>query len=88
MRDMGLAGVICGKPVSDQAASCPLDRVVRQFHAPAPNVLWVSDFTYVFNPGMRWCGLILSTDGSAFQASQMAWKGVHQRSALRCLAKL
>jgi transposase InsO family protein len=51
MRDMGLAGVIRGKPVrttiSDKAAPCPLDRVNRQFHAPAPNRLWVSDFTYV-----------------------------------------
>jgi len=51
MRDMGLQGVIRGQPVrttiSDKAASCPLDHVNRQFHAPAPNRLWVSDFTYV-----------------------------------------
>ncbi len=51
MRDMGLAGVIRGKPVrttiSDKAAPYPLDHVNRQFHAPAPNRLWVSDFTYV-----------------------------------------
>ncbi len=51
MRDMGLAGVIRGKKVRttipDKAASCPLDHVNRQFHAPAPNMLWVSDFTYV-----------------------------------------
>ena len=51
MRAMGLAGVIRGKPVrttiSDRAAPCPLDRVNRQFRAPAPNMLWVSDFTYV-----------------------------------------
>ncbi|MGC6400298.1 IS3 family transposase [Sphingomonas sp. FW199] len=51
MRAMGLAGVIRGKPVrttiSDKAAPCPLDHVNRQFHAPAPNRLWVSDFTYV-----------------------------------------
>ena len=51
MRDMGLAGVIRGKPVrttiSDKAAPCPLDHVNRQFHATAPNRLWVSDFTYV-----------------------------------------
>ena len=33
--------------VSDPAAACPLDRVNRQFHAPRPNELWVSDFTYV-----------------------------------------
>lgn len=50
MRDLGLQGVIRGKPVrttiSDKAASCPLDQVNRQFHAPAPNMLWVSDFTY------------------------------------------
>ena len=51
MRDLGLQGVIRGKPVrttiSDKAALCPLDHVNRQFHAPAPNRLWVSDFTYV-----------------------------------------
>lgn len=51
MRRMGLAGVIRGKPtkttVSDRAAPCPADRVNRQFRAPRPNALWVSDFTYV-----------------------------------------
>jgi len=51
MRDLGLQGVIRGKPVrttiSDNVAPCPLDHVNRQFHAPAPNRLWVSDFTYV-----------------------------------------
>jgi putative transposase len=51
MRDLGLRGVIRGRPVrttvSDKAALCPLDQVNRQFHAPAPNWLWVADFTYV-----------------------------------------
>lgn len=51
MRSMSLQGIIRGKPVrttfSDKAASSPLDRVNRQFKAPAPNRLWVSDFTYV-----------------------------------------
>jgi transposase InsO family protein len=51
MADLGLQGVIRGKPVkttiSDKAAPCPLDQVNRQFHASAPNRLWVSDFTYV-----------------------------------------
>lgn len=51
MRQMGLKGVIRGKAVkttiSDKAAPCPLDRVNRQFRAPAPNMLWLSDFTYV-----------------------------------------
>ena len=51
MREMGLQGAIRGKPVkttiSDKAAPCPLDHVNRQFKAPRPNVLWLSDFTYV-----------------------------------------
>jgi hypothetical protein len=51
MRGMGLAGVTRGKSVKttvqDKAVACPLDHVNRNFKAPAPNVLWVSDFTYV-----------------------------------------
>jgi transposase InsO family protein len=31
----------------DKKLPCPLDRVNRQFRVPAPNMLWVSDFTYV-----------------------------------------
>jgi putative transposase len=58
MRAMGLEGIIRGKPirttVSDKAAPCPLDHVNRQFHAPAPNMLWVSDFTYV----ATWTGFV------------------------------
>ena len=51
MKTMGLQGIIRGKPhkttVPDKKAPCPLDKVNRQFQAPAPNRLWVSDFTYV-----------------------------------------
>ena len=51
MRQMGLKGVMRGKPVrttiSDKAAPCPADKVNRQFQAPCPNALWVADFTYV-----------------------------------------
>jgi putative transposase len=51
MKAMGLQGIIRGKPVkttiSDKAVPCPLDRVNRHFKAPAPNMLWLSDFTYV-----------------------------------------
>ncbi|BAR47360.1 hypothetical protein Maq22A_2p42705 (plasmid) [Methylobacterium aquaticum] len=51
MRRLGLAGVVRGRTVRttipDPAAACPLDRVNRQFKAPRPNALWVSDFTYV-----------------------------------------
>ena len=49
---------IRGKPVrttiSDRAAPCPLDHVNRKFYAPAPNMLWVSDFTYV----ATWAGFV------------------------------
>ena len=58
MRNMGLQGVIRGKPVrttiSDKAAPCPLDHANRQFKAPRPNVLWVSDFTCV----ATWSGFV------------------------------
>lgn len=58
MRVMGLHGVIRGKVIRtttpDKAAPCPLDHVNRQFHAPAPNRLWVSDFTYV----STWSGFV------------------------------
>ncbi|MBY6159222.1 IS3 family transposase [Pseudooceanicola nitratireducens] len=51
MKGMGLQGIIRGKPhrttVPDKKAPCPLDKVNRQFRVPAPNMLWVSDFTYV-----------------------------------------
>ena len=58
MRDLGIQGVIRGKPVrttmSDKSAPCPLDHVNRQFYAPAPNMLWVSDYTYV----ATWSGFV------------------------------
>ncbi len=58
MGDLGLHGVTRGKPirttVQDKAAPCPLDRVNRVFHAPAPNMLWLSDFTYV----STWSGFV------------------------------
>jgi putative transposase len=58
MRTMGLQGVVRGKRVrttiSNAAAPCPLDRVNRQFNAPRPNALWVSDFTYV----ATWAGFV------------------------------
>jgi len=51
MKDIGNEGAIRGKrprtTIPDKALPCPLDRVNWQFHASAPNVLWVSDFTYV-----------------------------------------
>ena len=51
MKDMDIQGIIRGKPhrttSPDKKWPCPLDKVNRQFQVPAPNTLWVSDFTYV-----------------------------------------
>jgi len=58
MSELGLQGVIRGKririTVQNKAAPCPLDHVNRVFHAPAPNMLWLSDFTYV----STWSGFV------------------------------
>jgi len=58
MRRAHIRGVVRGKVVrttiSDSTASCPLDKVNRQFRAERPNQLWVSDFTYV----LTWQGLL------------------------------
>ncbi len=58
MRSMGLQGVVRGRKaratVPDPAAVCPLDRVSRQFKAPRPNALRVSDSTYV----ATWAGFV------------------------------
>lgn len=58
MAQMGLQGAVRGNPVkttvSNPATPCPEDRVNRQFHAPRPNALWLSDFTYV----ATWAGFV------------------------------
>jgi len=58
MRDMGLQGAVRGKRVkttfADKSADYPFDKVRRQFQAPRPNALWVSDFTYV----ATWAGFV------------------------------
>ena len=58
MAQMGLKGAVRGKTVqttiSNPAMPCPADHVNRQFRAPRPNRLWVSDFTYV----STWAGFV------------------------------
>ena len=58
MRDLGLRGVVRGKPrrttVADTAAERPRDLVERRFSVPAPNRLWVADLTYV----RTWSGFV------------------------------
>lgn len=58
MKKLGLHGIVRGKKVittnPDEAFSCPLDKVNREFVADRPNQLWVSDFTYV----STWQGMV------------------------------
>jgi putative transposase len=58
MRDLGLRGVVRGKPkfttIAGDAADRPRDLVDRNFTATAPNRLWVADLTYV----RTWSGFV------------------------------
>ena len=52
MRELGIRSQ--QTTFSNKADVCPRDLVNRQFKAPAPNILWVSDFTYV----STWAGFV------------------------------
>ena len=58
MRELGLQGARRGRQVRtttpDPAAARPPDLVNRAFTPPAPNRLWVADFTYV----STWTGMV------------------------------
>jgi len=58
MRELGLAGARRGKrrrtTMPDPAAARPADLVGRKFSPPAPDRLWVADFTYV----PTWAGMV------------------------------
>lgn len=87
----GLEGVRRGKRVkttiSDRKASCPLDRVNRQFTADRPNRqfiadrlnrLWVSDFT----DGPSWAGMVyVAFVIDVFARRIVGWRGSRTASA-------
>ena len=59
MRDLGMAGARRGKRVTTTRPALtitarPADLVQRWFRPPAPNRLWVADFTYV----STWSGMV------------------------------
>jgi putative transposase len=58
MGELGLAGVVRGKPrrttTPDATAARPADLVERDFSAARPNQLWVADLTYV----ATWSGFV------------------------------
>ncbi len=77
MREIRPARLIRGKPVrktiSDKGAPYPLDHVNRSFYAAAPNMLWVSDFTYVATwAGFVYVALVIDTCARRIRASRTA----------------
>ncbi|MBM7808077.1 putative transposase [Geodermatophilus bullaregiensis] len=75
MRADGLAGVRRGRAfrttVPDSAAARPPDRVQRDFTAPAPNRLWLVDFTYV----PTWSGMAFTAFvHDAFSRRIVGWR--------------
>ena len=75
MAGMGLRGAVRGKAIRttipDTSVPCPRDKVNRQFRAPAPDMLWVSDFTYVSTwQGFAYVGFVIDT----FANRIVGWK--------------
>ena len=59
MRRLGISGAVRGRgfkvtTIPDESADRPADLVQREFHAEAPNQLWVADLTYV----ATWTGFV------------------------------
>ena len=80
MASMGLRGIVRGKAmkttIPDTSVPCPRDKVNRKFRAPAPNMLWVSDFTYVSTwQGFVYVAFVIDTFANrivGWKASQSA----------------
>lgn len=77
MREHGMAGVVTRRrrpcttiPGDDRGR--PADLVDRDFRAPAPNQLWVTDITYVELADGRFCYAAFVTD--AFSRAIVGWQ--------------
>jgi putative transposase len=75
MRELGICGVVRGKPrrttTPAPTADRPADLVERDFTAPAPNRLWVADLTYVATwAGFAYVAFIID----AFSRMIVGWR--------------
>ena len=89
MRKLGLRGVVRGKKVRttwpDEVSQRPADLVERQFHATAPNRLWVADLTYVkTHSGWVYVAFVLDVF-SRFVVGWQASRSLHADLALDAL---
>ena len=84
MRQAGLQGAVRGRAIRttirDDQAARPADLVDRCFHAPAPNRLWIVDFTYV----PTWSGMAFT----AFVVDVFSRRIVGWRTASRMPTEL
>ena len=89
MRELGLKGVVRGKArrttVPADTVERPADLVDRNFHASAPNRLWVADLTYVRTwPGFAYVAFIIDV----FSRHIVGWqasRSLHSDLALDAL---
>lgn len=80
MREHGMQGIVRGQKKvittqPDETAVRPADLVGRNFTAPAPNKLWIVDFTYV----PTWSGMVFTafvTD--VFSRRIVGWRTHHR----------
>ncbi len=78
MRLNGWAGAVRGTAPRTTLRDCEAedrrapDLVERQFAVPAPDLLWVADFTYVVRFGGRWCYTAFTID--AFADTIVGWQ--------------
>ena len=89
MRKLGLRGVVRGKKVrttwADAVNQRPTDLVQRQFHAVAPNRLWVADLTYVkTHSGWVYVAFVIDVF-SRFVVGWQASRSLHAELALDAL---
>jgi putative transposase len=82
MRDLGLVGARRGKAkpttIADPQAPRAGDLVERQFDPPAPNTLWVADFTYV-STWSGWVYVAFVIDG--YSRRILGWRAATSMSA-------
>jgi transposase InsO family protein len=91
MRREGMSGIVARRrrprtTIPGQDGRRPVDLVDRDFRAPAPNQLWVTDLTYVPLADGRFCYTALVTD--AFSRAIVGWQvsdSLHTELALDAL---
>jgi putative transposase len=91
MREHGMSGVVAKRrrprtTISGDERGRPVDLVDRDFRAPAPNQLWVTDITYVELADGRFCYAAFVTD--VFSRAIVGWQvsdSLHTELALDAL---